>query len=296
MRVSACVNSATVTTPGERQQRVIAIPANGPMERVITGAGLAVGRPVVVLIGGAAKLDELVADMRALIRDGVIATAQGEGATVVDGGTDSGVMAIAGQARNELGATVPLVGVAPIAKVDYPGAATAKGTTRLEPNHSHVLLAPGDEWGSESAWLIRAARILGGNRPVVVVLVDGGPLALQEAMAGAAQGWPLITMAGTGRTADVLAGYAAGFEGGAVPTSGRRGAIHVVDADAGPAALADLLRSLLRGRKPAAKRRQTARPPERIEFPALSTAAADASRRGQRNFKRLSATELSSRC
>ena len=75
------------------------------MERVATEAGLAIGRPVVVLIGGAAKLDDTVADLRALIRDGVIATAQAEGATVVDGGTDSGVMAHGRPGPAELGAT-----------------------------------------------------------------------------------------------------------------------------------------------------------------------------------------------
>ncbi len=262
------------------------------MERVVTSAGLAIGRPVVVLIGGAAKLDDTVADLRALIRDGVIATAQAEGATVVDGGTDSGVMAIAGQARAELGATLPLVGVAPIAKVAVPGSSAGKGTTNVEPNHTHVLLAPGDEWGSESPWLISAARVLGGTRPVVVVLIDGGPLALQEAMAAAAQGWPLLTIAGTGRTADVLASYSAGFDGSASGSGRQRGAIYVLDADEGPAALADMLGGLLRGKKPAVRQRESPTEPEKIEYPALYAAAADAARRGQRSYKRLSAAEL----
>jgi hypothetical protein len=262
------------------------------MERVLADAHVATGRPVVVLIGGAAKLDESTGDLAAMIRDGVIATAEAEGATVVDGGTDSGVMALAGKARAELGASLPLVGVAPIAKVGVDGIAAARGTTALEPNHSLVLLAPGDEWGSEAPWLVNAARIIGANRPVVAVLVDGGPLALQEAMACAAQGWPLITLAGSGRTADVLAAYAGG-SGDATLSAARRGSIHVVELGDGPAALADTLRPLLRRRKPAAARPRRTDSPARVDYPALYLAAADASSRGQRLFKRMTGTELS---
>src|SRR6185437_152798 len=120
---------------------------------------------------------------------------------------------------------------------------------------------------------------------------DGGPLALQEAMAAAAQGWPLLTIAGTGRTADVLANYSAGFDGSG--SGGRqRGAIYVLDADEGPAALADMLGGLLRGKKPAIRQRESPAEPEKIEYPALYAASADAARRGQRNYKRLSAAEL----
>ena len=201
-------------------------------------------------------------------------------------------MALAGKARRELGATIPLIGVAPIAKVDVDGVAAAKGSTALEPNHSQVLLAPGDEWGSESPWLVNTARIIGGNRPVVAVLVDGGPLALQEAMACAAQGWPLITLAGSGRTADVLAAYAGGSQD-ATLSAARRGAIHIVELADGPAALADTLRPLLRRRKPTTARSHRTDSPARIDYPALYVAAADASSRGQRYFKRMTGTELS---
>jgi hypothetical protein len=280
-----------VTTTAAPTPRVAALPANGSIERVLAAGHIATGRPVVVLIGGAAKLDESPAELAAMIRDGVVATAQAEGATVVDGGTDSGVMALAGKARAELGATVPLVGVAPIAKVGVDGIAAANGSTALEPNHSFVLLAPGDEWGSEAPWLVNTARIIGGNRPVVAVLVDGGPLALQEAMACAAQGWPLITLAGSGRTADVLAAYASGSQD-ATLSAARRGAIHVVDLGDGPTALADTLRPLLRRRKPARARPHRTDSPARIDYPALYVAAADASSRGQRHFKRMTGTEL----
>jgi TRPM family ion channel/conflict system pore-forming effector with SLATT domain len=275
-----------VTTPAPSQQRVIALPANVPVDKSLAQAGLVTGRPVVVLIGGAAKLDETTGDLRAAIRDGVMVTAQAAGATVVDGGTDSGVMAIAGQVRRDLNATIPLVGVAPVAKVSAPGVSAARGTTGLEPNHTHVLLAPGDEWGSEAPWLVSTAKILGANRNVVAVLVDGGPLALQEAMACAAQGWPLIVLAGSGRTADVLAEFARGSREGNMSLD-RRGSIHVVDLAAGPPALAETLGALLRGQKPAASRPDRTATPARIDYPALYVAASAASKSGQTNFKRL---------
>jgi TRPM family ion channel/conflict system pore-forming effector with SLATT domain len=275
-----------VTTPAPSQQRVIALPANVPVDKSLAQAGLVTGRPVVVLIGGAAKLDETTGDLRAAIRDGVMVTAQAAGATVVDGGTDSGVMAIAGQVRRDLNATIPLVGVAPVAKVSAPGVSAARGTTGLEPNHTHVLLAPGDEWGSEAPWLVSTAKILGANRNVVAVLVDGGPLALQEAMACAAQGWPLVVLAGSGRTADVLAEFARGSRDGNMSLD-RRGSIHVVDLAAGAPALAETLGALLRGQKPAASRPDRTATPARIDYPALYVAASAASKSGQTNFKRL---------
>jgi hypothetical protein len=149
-----------VTTTVPPQQRQILLSKGRSLERVLADAGLSSGRKVVVLIGGAAKLDESAGDLRAAIRDGVIAAAQAEGATVIDGGTDSGVMALAGLAHHELEATVPLVGVAPIGRVTVPGIEAARGSTRLEPNHTHELLAPGDEWGSkrDPSSLVRKPR------------------------------------------------------------------------------------------------------------------------------------------
>lgn len=280
-----------MTTTAPAQQRVIALPASAPVDKSLAQAGLSIGRPVVVLIGGAAKLDEAAGDLRGAIRDGVMATAQALKATVVDGGTDSGVMAMAGQARRELNATMPLVGVAPIAKVSAPEIAAAKGTTALEPNHTHLLLAPGDEWGSEAPWLVNTAKILGGTRSIVAVLVDGGPLALQEAMACAAQGWPLIVLAGSGRTADVLAGFARGSRDGNLSPD-HRGSMYVIELAAGPAALAETLSGLLKGQRVPTSPPDRTSTPAHIEYPALYVAASEASKAGQRNFKRLNKVEL----
>ncbi|MDP8904535.1 MAG: hypothetical protein M3N29_04360, partial [Chloroflexota bacterium] len=69
----------------------------------LAGIGLRPAQPVIVLIGGAAGVEEAMLDrLYPAVRDGVLATAAAAGAAVIDGGTDSGVMALAGRARVEL--------------------------------------------------------------------------------------------------------------------------------------------------------------------------------------------------
>ena len=259
----------TSSTPNS-QPRSRLVPVNDGAAATIAEAGLATGQPVVVLIGGAAKLDESGADLYPIVR-AVIAAVQADGATVVDGGTDAGVMAMAGRARAELGATVPLVGVAPIGRVTATGIAAATGTTALEPNHSHQLLAPGDEWGAELPVMIEAARTLSAGKPVVGVLVDGGPLALTEATKLLAEGWPLITIAGSGRAADDLVAI------------GRGSSLHVLELAKAAADVGPLLHTLLTA---------AGAGPQRIDYPALYLAASAASKRGRGWFRGLTAVEL----
>jgi hypothetical protein len=287
-----CLNSPPVrATVDDGDQKLIIVSETGDLRRLLASSGLETGRPVVVLIGGAAKLGaDTVGGLEEIVREGVLATAEALGATVIDGGTDSGVMALAGRAHRELGATVPLVGVAPIGRVTAPGLEGATGSTPLEPNHSHVVLAPGDEWGAELPWMLEAARITSAGKPTVAVLVDGGPLALTEATKCLAQGWPLITIAGSGRAADDLAAFGRGASGAALGGAPAT-AIHVTELSAGPAPLASLLRSLLEVRsaiRPPAD--QAPRP--KIDYPALYIAASEASKRGQRLHKWLSVFEL----
>jgi len=264
---------------------------DGELAAALAASAVPTGQPVVILIGGAAKLaDDESGRLASMVRDGVIATASETGATVIDGGTDAGVMAIAGQARHELKANLPLVGVAPAGRVKAAGVVSATGETPLEPNHSHVILAPGDEWGSELAWMLEAARLLSAGKPVVAVLVDGGPLALTEATKSLAQGWPLITIAGTGRAADDLAAYAGGSVNAALGGAGKS-AIHVVNLDDGPPRLAALLKRLLMAKPGRAG--PTPPPRVKIEYPALYIAASEASKRGQRLHKLIALAELS---
>jgi hypothetical protein len=175
---------------------------------LLTAAGLRPGRwPVVVLIGGAAGLGAPPGGLiwQALFREGLLAGIEQAGACLVDGGTNSGVMALAGAAHAAAGATFPLVGVVAEGTVRWPGHTPAlPDAADLEPHHTHVVAVPGTQWGAESPWLARVATVLAGTAPSVSVLINGGGIALDDATHSVAAGRPTVVVAGTGRTADEL--------------------------------------------------------------------------------------------
>jgi hypothetical protein len=156
-------------------------------------------RPVLVLIGGAAGLDERPHDRLASLFAEVIAPALARhGAAAVDGGTASGVMLLLGLAHAD-NPTFPLVGVAAEGTVAPPG------TTPLDRNHTHFVLVPGDQWGAESPYLPLVARALAAGGPTVTLLVNGGDITLDDALRSVDEGIPVLVLSGTGRAADQIA-------------------------------------------------------------------------------------------
>lgn len=156
------------------------------------------------LVGGAdsATADEL-RRLRSFFAD--LARHLGaRGTTLVDGGTDSGVMRLIGEARAALSskARFELIGVLPEGAL--------RRTTRdgapitVASHHSRLILVPGSAFGDESPWLFAAAdHLAGGAAPTLVV--NGGKLTLREALKRLAAGRPVITVEGSGRSADELA-------------------------------------------------------------------------------------------
>ena len=127
-------------------------------------------------------------------------------AVVVDGGTDSGVMQLLGQARAAAEASFPLVGVAAEKKVILPGDGAEPGDrVPLERNHSHFVLVPGLSWGDESPWLSWVATEIAGTAPSATVLINGGEIAFQDVTHSLEAHRPVLVVAGTGRTADRIA-------------------------------------------------------------------------------------------
>ena len=170
------------------------------------GLAARVGRPVLVVCGGA---DELRGEHRRraanVLGPAVASAAVVADATVVDGGTAAGVMELVGAARAERPSDLPIVvGVSPLGKVTYPGSGLADGAP-LEPNHSHFVLADSAEWGGETQLLIAVAEELAAGAPVVMVLAGGGQIATAEALEAAIRGWPLFVLEGTGGAADDVA-------------------------------------------------------------------------------------------
>jgi len=169
--------------------------------------GLAGGRRVLVVVGGASGLDEPAKErLRPLFSQVLVPVARAWNAVVVDGGTDSGVMQLLGQAVGRGQASFPLVGVAVDKQVSLPGdAAESRGLTALERNHTHFVLVPGSSWGDESPWLARVATEIAAGAPSVTVLIDGGEIALKDAANSVAAGRPVLAIKGTGRAADRIA-------------------------------------------------------------------------------------------
>ena len=213
--------------------------------------GLQPPRPTVVVVGGAGGLDEADIDrLRPIFGSGIVPELERHRAAVVDGGTLAGVMRLCGETRASLAASFPLVGVVAAGTVELPGRPAPPDGAALEPHHSHFLIVPGDSWGAEAPWIAQTASVLAGTSPSVTVLVNGGQIAYDDVERSVQAGRRVVVVAGSGRTADALAGAVDGAQSDeraqAVAASGL---ISSVPADQ-PAALAAMLGAIL-GEQPA---------------------------------------------
>jgi SLOG in TRPM, prokaryote len=164
-----------------------------------------------VVIGGADGMSKR--DLRRLtpLFSGVLAELAWRLLVVVlDGGTDTGVMRLMGRGRAESGRDFPLVGVVASALVAVPGRPPSPEVAELEPNHTHFVLVPGDNWGDEGPWLARLGGMFGDGKRSATLLVNGGEISRHDAELSVAAGRPVIVLAGSGRTADALASAAEG--------------------------------------------------------------------------------------
>ena len=175
------------------------------IESVVHQLGIKSHRPAIVIIGGASKLSQADFDrVRQLFVSVLAPLAQKWQAVVIDGGTDAGIMQLMGQARAEIGADFTLVGVAPRDLAVLPGGTPLGEAAPLEPNHTHFVLVPGTNWGDESAWIARLASTIAASASVTV-LINGGEITWKDASESVQADRSVIVIAGSGRTADVLA-------------------------------------------------------------------------------------------
>jgi predicted Rossmann-fold nucleotide-binding protein len=182
------------------------------LEQTVTQMGL-VDRPVIVLIGGHILPENANVTIQAI--DMIARTADLLDAAIICGGTDIGVMAAIGKSRGRNGYQFPLIGIAPEGIVTWPeaprnGTLPLHGNEReqLESHHSHFILVPGDEFGDETKWIVRAATMIAtGKNKSVTVLANGGKISQKDIEEGLQAGRPLIVLAGTGRLADDIASH-----------------------------------------------------------------------------------------
>ncbi|HEX5748855.1 MAG TPA: DUF4231 domain-containing protein [Archangium sp.] len=193
---------------GNRAKSVRVSPGAAP-QALIHALGLPHPRALILLIGGADRLPpETHAALRPLLSRGVARAAVEMDALILDGGTRAGIMALMGEGLASRGGHAPLVGVAPAKLVTWPGGPTRSHPELLAPldeHHSHFVLVDSDTWGGETQTLFSLAAALAKDIPVTVVLVNGGDISKQEALAAVRHGWPLIVLQGSGRLADQLA-------------------------------------------------------------------------------------------
>jgi hypothetical protein len=125
---------------------------------------------------------------------------------VIDGGTDAGVMQLIGKARQKMGATFPLVGVLIELFASWPGKTEPFPRAKaLEPNHTHFIFTPGDSWGDEVPFMAEVASLIASEQSSLTIMVNGGDVTYKDARYSQKHNRPIVTVSGSGRTADEVA-------------------------------------------------------------------------------------------
>jgi hypothetical protein len=159
----------------------------------------------VFLAGGASRMSEEHQRQLLAMFDALASVAKGGRRIAVgDGGTQAGIMEAAGRARRASGNAFPLIGVAPAGEIP------PRGTTPIDPNHSHIVAvdnpkAPAkDAWGSETDTMYWLFAKLAEGRPSVTVVANGGGITVSEVEANMRAGRRMILIEGSGRAADAI--------------------------------------------------------------------------------------------
>ncbi len=228
----------TITFANGNRAVVITAPRAASAKAIIDALEITSPHAVILLFGGAAGLDDSrKAHLATLFAEGVTPVAAELGALIIDGGTQSGVMAIMGEAVARCAQRCDLLGIAPKGKIAHPeilDASAASDGALLEPHHSHFVLVESAEWGGETTTMLELARAF--NAPIVAVLVNGGAIAADEALQSVRNGWPLLVIDGSGRFADEVSAAvrdgqsAKSVDVSEIARSGRVGLFHVDDA------------------------------------------------------------------
>jgi len=218
------------------------------LPNAVKNLGLPNSSPTIVIVGGASGIsDSDLVLLRQMFVEVLAPLAQSLGAVVVDGGTDAGVMQLMGNARTQTGSTFPLIGVAAIGTVVLPHTtAGSANTAPLEPNHTHFVLVPGSNWGDESPWIASIASQISLGKPSLTIVINGGEITWQDVSQSVKADRPILTLAGSGRTADKIA---AALAGGAMDERAREliafGQVQSIDLMKGSDSIAQAITGML---------------------------------------------------
>jgi hypothetical protein len=229
---------------------VVAASRDAEAQSILKALDLAPAHAVIMVLGGAKGLDDSrKARLAKLFSDAIAPAAAELDALIIDGGTQSGVMAMVGEAFARRGRGCQLLGIAPAGKATYPGspaeASIADGAP-LEPNHSHFVLVESNEWGGETGKMLELARAF--DVPIVAILVNGGAIAAEEALQSVRNGWRLFVLEGSGRFADELSAAVRDSQfakSGELSEITRSGRVTLFSVDDATQKLRDVLRRML---------------------------------------------------
>jgi SLOG in TRPM, prokaryote len=189
----------------------VADPAD--LDKALRDNAVQTEHPVLACVGGAAGVgeDDLAA-LAELLTVHVIPEVERRSTTIVDGGTDAGIMRLIGRARAASAASFQLVGVVAAGTVRLPDSPPPQleDAADVEPNHTHIVVVPGDAWGDESPWLSDVADKLAGGMHSATLVVNGGSITLDDALTSVRAQRPVIVLADSGRAADEIAGVRMG--------------------------------------------------------------------------------------
>jgi len=192
-----------------RSARVVHVEEETTAEDIIHSLELEIPQSVIFVAGGAENLDE--ENQPRLIQffsRGIAQLAIESKSLIIDGGTDTGVMSLAGMAIADRDWKTNLLGVAPENMVHYPGKPENNNATRgypLEPNHSHFILLKAENFGGEKDTLFKILQHFSVNKQIVMILVNGGTLSKFEVLNSVRMRIPIIVVEGSGRLADNIA-------------------------------------------------------------------------------------------
>lgn len=212
------LNQFTIDFPNNNRALALLVDSKTTAQDIISQFNLPEYRSVILNLGGADGLEQKSkAKLTQLFSRGIARGAVEGKAVLIDGGTNTGVMELLGDGIAARGNKVPLIGVAPAAKVSYPGSLT--DGVPLEPNHSHFVLVQGLEWGNETATMFSLAQALSVNisnnstgtnktakkpvgkkdtMPSLVILTGGGEVTKKEIVRAVRQNLGIIVIEESG--------------------------------------------------------------------------------------------------
>jgi len=177
----------------------INITENSDIQEALDQLNIPHSKNVIVLIGGAGGIGFMDKfPMRKAV--GIVAQLAHETqAVVIDGGTQAGIMTEMGKQRKRNFYTFPLIGV-----VFDSLLMNEEPTSILDPNHTHFILIPGNDWGAESSWISKIATRVAGKKKSITVLVNGGNISRADVEYSLLENRPTFVLRGTGRLADEI--------------------------------------------------------------------------------------------